>query len=107
MHRSAPLEVREREIRLPVPAVRRAQQGEQCRVLREGQQLAVTPGPSLRREVEGEDANFCDEWVCHRDLLVIDRRVGPRSRFSDVRLEVQGGIKLISSPKGMTMRPDA
>src|SRR5882762_2897033 len=63
VHRSAALQVGQREGRLAVAAVGGTQQREERGVLREGQELPVAPRPTFRREVEREDADFRDEWI--------------------------------------------
>src|SRR3954468_20174182 len=74
VHRSTPLQVRQGEIALAISAIGGAEQREERGVLREWQELAVAPGPALRREVEGEDADFSDKRICHRDLLFMSAR---------------------------------
>src|SRR5207253_5770279 len=58
MHRGVALHIRQREIGLAVTAVGRSQQGEERRVLRERQYLAVAKGPAFGCKVEGEDSDF-------------------------------------------------
>src|SRR6185295_1171446 len=60
MDRYPALQVRQRERRLPVAAVHRAEQREQRLVLRDRQELAVTERPALRRERPGEDADLAE-----------------------------------------------
>src|SRR5690349_19577714 len=69
VHRCSTLQVRQCEVALAVSAVGRTQQREQSRVLGERQELAVTPSPTLRRKVEGEDTDLGNEWVGHAFLL--------------------------------------
>ena len=58
MDRRARAQVGQGERGLPVAAVRRAQQREERLVLVDRQHLPVAERPSLRREVEGDDADF-------------------------------------------------
>src|SRR4051812_28073543 len=69
MHRRATLQVRQRKVRLAVAAVGGAEQREQRRVLREGQELAVAPRPPLGREIEREDADLGNKGIGHGVLL--------------------------------------
>src|SRR5258708_33197902 len=54
VHGNTGLQVREGEGTPAVPAVERTEQREERGVLRDGQQLAVTKRPALRREVEAD-----------------------------------------------------
>src|SRR3954463_2596078 len=74
VHRSASLQVGQGEVALAVSAIRGAEQREERGVLRERQELAIAPRPALGCEVEGEDADFSNKRVCHRDLLSTSAR---------------------------------
>jgi hypothetical protein len=63
MHRDAALQVGQRECRLPVAAVRSADQLKECGVLVNCQQLTVAERPTLRREVAAEHPNFADKRI--------------------------------------------
>src|SRR5215471_10236875 len=63
MHRRVALHVRESKIGLAVSSICGPQQREQRRVLAEGQDLAITKGPALRRKVEWKDSDFRDKWI--------------------------------------------
>src|ERR1041385_3567236 len=63
VHRRIALHVGQREIRFAIAAVSRAQQREEGRVLREGQNLPITEGPPFGRKVERKDSDFSYEWI--------------------------------------------
>src|SRR3990172_4694594 len=65
VHWRSALQIGQREVALSVPAVRRAQQGEEGRVLTEWQQLPIAERPAGRSEVEWINANLRDELICH------------------------------------------
>src|SRR5712691_7416475 len=61
---------RQRKSGFAITAIHRAQQAEERRILRYGQQLVVTPRPTFGREVERENADFCNKWICHDSVLL-------------------------------------
>src|SRR4029077_12871928 len=63
--RHGALQVRQRESGLTVAAVLRAQEREQCRVLRDRQELAIAKGPTDRREVKRDELQLPEEWRGH------------------------------------------
>src|SRR5438034_3622694 len=65
MHRRAALKVRQRKGGPAITAIGGAQQRKQGRVLRDGHQLPAAKRPTLGGEVERENANLSDKWVCH------------------------------------------
>ncbi len=65
----AALQIRQRKVGFAIAAVGGTQQRKEGRILRERQQLAVTPRPAFGRKVEWENANFGYKWICHVFLL--------------------------------------
>src|SRR5215218_4404199 len=65
--RNASAQVRQREVRLPVAAVHRAEQREQRLILVNGQELAVALRPALRRKIKSKYLNLAHERRAHRD----------------------------------------
>jgi hypothetical protein len=63
MNRRASAQIGEPERRLPVAAVRRAEEREQRRVLRDREDLPLAECPAARREVAGEDHDLADERI--------------------------------------------
>jgi hypothetical protein len=59
------LQVGQREIRLAVASIGRAQQGEKSLVLIDWQELAVASGPALRGEIEAKDSDFGQKRFSH------------------------------------------
>src|SRR5829696_8866849 len=59
-------QVREAEGGLAVAAVGGAQQGEQRRVLRDGEELALAEGPAAGREGAGEEADLAEQGFLFR-----------------------------------------
>src|SRR5262249_60314939 len=68
MHRRVALHVGEGEVGFAISPVRRAEQGKERSVLREGQDLPIAERPTLGREVEREDPDLGHERV-HAVLL--------------------------------------
>src|SRR5262249_19206497 len=62
-HRRSVLQVRQSEGRFAIAAVGGAEEGKQCRVLRDRQYLAIAEGPAPGREIEGKDAYLRDERI--------------------------------------------
>jgi hypothetical protein len=52
------LQVGQPEIYAAISAVCGTQEGKECLILIDGQQLSVTKSPSLRREIETDDFDF-------------------------------------------------
>src|SRR6266571_6519721 len=65
MDRHPALQIRQREIDAAITAISSAQQRKQRLVLVDGQQLAVTQSPALRRKVKTKDLDFGQEWFSH------------------------------------------
>src|SRR5207247_10098661 len=63
VHGRAALQIRQREVALAVAAIGRAEQGKQCGILAQGQELPITECPTFWREVEREDTDFSNKWV--------------------------------------------
>src|SRR5690606_34749888 len=97
VHRSPSLQVRQGEVRLAVAAVGRAEQGEQCGVLRQRHQLTVTPCPAAWCEVEGEYPDFGDKWISH------GRAPGNR-QWNAARLALRRGARVRPSFMSATGR---
>src|SRR5262245_6132973 len=72
MHRCIPLKIGQREGRLPIASVRRAEQREERGVLGNRHQLAVAEGPAFRREVEWKDPDLSNKRVGHRSVLRVE-----------------------------------
>src|SRR6478609_1477830 len=89
MHRSVALHVGKGEIRLAVAAVGRAEQREKSGVLRKRQDLTVAERPPFGGEVEGEDADFSNEWIhgCLSSLGLA--REDPEQRNDEVDAQVR------------------
>src|SRR5882672_6609759 len=64
VHGQPASKVRKSERRLPVPPVRRADQGEEGLVLCDREELAVAQGPPQRGEIPSEHANLTHERIC-------------------------------------------
>ena len=63
--RHATTQVRQRKGGGAIATVGGPQQREERGVLRDGQELAVAKRPSFGREIEGENADFSNKWVCY------------------------------------------
>src|SRR5206468_13016137 len=84
-HRNAALKIRQGERALPITAVGHAENAEQRRVLRDGQQLAVALCPALWREVERELSNLTNEGIRHDPRLrLVLRRKDAEQRDDEV-----------------------
>src|SRR5258708_8798361 len=70
---------------LPITAISGAENREQCLILVDGQQLAVTKSPSLRREIPTDDLDFSQKWLGHTDLLLDPQLSGLRWKNSKQR----------------------
>src|SRR5205807_10403902 len=96
MNRHLPLQVRQTKIHSPVAAESRPQQTEQCLVLIDRQQLAVTQRPPFRGEAKTEDSDFRKKWFGHSRLL---HRVSNREVSSVVRSRKETGwVRTIQQP---------
>src|SRR4051794_20638605 len=65
MDRSPAAQVRQRERRLAVTAIHRAEQREQRLVLVDRQKLAVAERPALGREIPRNNFDFTQIWCAH------------------------------------------
>src|SRR5205085_10625045 len=74
MKRHAAVQVGQRESRLTVAAVGRADQGEEYLVLRDGKQRSVAKHPACGGEVATEHSDFTDVWLCHVSPPLVLRR---------------------------------
>src|SRR5262245_56936318 len=65
MHGNPALQIRQGERRLPVSAIRRAEQREQRGILCNRQKHPIAEGPASRREVEAERLDLSQIWLAH------------------------------------------
>src|SRR5215813_4120121 len=70
MHWKPSTQIRQRKSRLPVAAIGRAYQVEECLVFTYWQQLPFAEHPPSRSEVACEHSDLTDVWLCHLVLLL-------------------------------------
>src|ERR1700675_1052855 len=96
MHRYAALQIRQREGRDSVTAIRRAQQRKQRLILIDGHQLTVTQRPTFGCKPESEDPDLGKKWFCHVDLLsAAQERAGNTPCNAIQKLSTKYGIRLL------------
>src|ERR1051326_8333199 len=67
MHGCAPLQIWQCEVGLAIAPIGGPEERKEGRVLQYRHELAITPGPAFRREVEWKNPDFSHERVCHKN----------------------------------------